>query len=427
MPEGATLMPHWRPGNIAIFGLALLNVIFYLLFPPPDNGQSFFVNQLVAEMLSSTAMILMACAIVLANRPRFLEPYFGGLDKMYQSHKTATLTAISLLFAHFFLIPLQSEPYSPGRLLGKTALLGLSALILLTLAPRVPVLGGYVRLAYHHWRLTHKFVGLFFIIGVFHRLQVNNVSQTSHVLDLYWFAIVYVGIAAYLYKELLAPFLRRPHAYVVEAARKLNGTPLEVTLKPKGRKPAQTAGEFLFVSFAGNKALAEPHPFTVSSSPKEENLRLSIKASGDWTRRLHSHLQPGVEARVEGCYGRLNYKTGGRQQIWVAGGIGVTPFLSWMRDFEANSEFEIDFFYTARAETDALFWDEFAAAAQQHPWFRATLNVSSRDGSLTAEKIIATLTGRVADRHIYLCGPLPMTEAVKTQFTQKGVPLGNIH
>lgn len=420
-------MPHWRPGNIAIFSLALLNVILYVLFPPPDNGDPLFRNQLAGEILSSTAMVLMSCAIVLANRPRFLEPYFGGLDKMYQSHKTATLTAISLLFAHFFIIPLRDEPYSPGRLLGKTALLGLSALILLTLAPRLPVLGGYVRLAYHHWRWTHKFVGLFFIIGVFHRLQVNNISQNARVLDLYWFAVVYVGIAAYVYKELLAPFLRRPYAYVVEAARRLNGTTLEVTLKPKGRKPAHTAGQFLFVSFAGDKTLAEPHPFTVSSSPKEANLRLSIKASGDWTRHLHSHLQPGVEARVEGCYGRLDYKAGGKRQIWIAGGVGVTPFLSWMRDFDADSDFEIDFFYTARAEAEALFWDEFAAAAQRHAWFRATLNVSSRDGSLTAEKIVAMTTGSLADKHIYLCGPLPMTEAFKTQFKQRGVPDSHIH
>ena len=80
-----------------------------------------------------------------------------------------------------------------------------------------------------------------------------------------------------------------------------------------------------------------------------------------------------------------------------------------------------------RAEADALFWDEFAAAAGRHPWFRAVLNVSSRDGSLTVEKIIAPIKGSAADRHVYLCGPLPMTEAFKAQFMQKGVPAGHIH
>src|SRR3989304_6222734 len=152
---GRILMPKRQLGGITIFGLVLVSVILYLIFPPANNGKPVFYNQFIGEILSSSAMVLMSCAFVLANRPRFLEPFFGGLDKMYQSHKTATLTAISLLFAHFFIVPLRDEPYSPGRLLGKTALLGLSALILLTLAPRLPVLGGYVRLAYHPWRRTH--------------------------------------------------------------------------------------------------------------------------------------------------------------------------------------------------------------------------------------------------------------------------------
>jgi predicted ferric reductase len=416
-------------GNLTLFTLVLLNIILYLLFPPPNDGSPLFYNQLTAEVLSSSAMILMSCAIVLANRPRFLEPFFGGLDQMYKSHKTAALTAIIFLFLHFFIMPLSEDPLSLGRLLGKTALIGLSALIVLTLAPRIPVVGGYIRLAYHQWKLTHKFVGLFLIVGFIHMLQVKNLSKDAPIPNLYWNVIVYVGIAAYLYKELLAPFLRRPQAFVVEAVRRLNTSTLEVTLKPKGPKPSQTAGQFLFVSFPGDtrKRLAESHPFTVSSSPREDSLRLSIKASGDWTKHLYSNLQAGVEARVDGCYGQLDYKAGGKKQIWIAGGIGVTPFLSWVRDFDGEPDHEIDFFYTVRAEADALFADEFTAAAQKHQNFRATINASSKDGSLTADKIAAAIKGNIADRHIYLCGPLPMTEAFRKQFMAKGVPAGNIH
>jgi predicted ferric reductase len=414
-------------GNVGLAGLVLVNVVLYLLFPPPDNGAPLYTNQLIAEIFSSSAMILMSCGIALANRPRFLEPFFGGLDRMYQSHKGAALTAIVFLFCHFFLIPLRDEPLSPGRVLGKTALMGLSALILLTLAPRIPVLSGYVRLAYHHWKITHKFVGLFFIIGFFHMLNVKNLSKDAPAPNLYWNVIVYIGMAAYVYKELLAPFFGRAYPYVVEAARQLNPSTLEVTLKPKGARPPQVAGQFTFVSFRGDPALAEQHPFTVSSSPKEPNLRLSIKASGDWTKHLYANLKAGTEARIDGCYGQLNYKTGGQRQIWIAGGIGVTPFLSWARDFDSQSDFEIDFFYTVRAEADAVFWDEFTAAAQKHKWFRATLNVSSKEGSLTVEKMAATLTGHLAERHIYMCGPLPMTEAFRKQFGQRGVPAGNIH
>lgn len=414
-------------GSVVIAGLVLLNVVLYLVFPPADTGDPTFVNQLIGEILSSSGMILMSCAFVLANRPRVLEPFFGGLDQMYKSHKTAALTGITLIVAHFFVIPLTQDPYSLGRILGKVSLVGLAALVLLTLAPRVPVVGGYVRLAYHQWRWTHKFIGVFFIVGFIHMLQIKSVSQSAPIPNWYWNLIVYIGMAAYLYKELLAPFLHKPYAYAVEAVRKLNGSTLEVTLKPSGSKPGQTAGQFAFVSFEGDRVLGEAHPFTVSSSPKEGRIRFSIKACGDWTRHLYDNLKAGTAAKVDGCYGQLDYRNGGKTQIWVAGGIGVTPFLSWVRDFDGALDRTIDFYYTVRGEADVLFWDEFAAADKRYERFRATLNVSGRDGSLTVKKIVAGAQGNMAEAHIYMCGPLPMIEAFKKQFLKQGVPSTHIH
>ncbi len=218
---------------------------------------------------------------------------------------------------------------------------------------------------------------------------------------------------------------RKP--FVVEAVRKLNASTLEVVLKPKGPKPNYRAGQFLFVAFEGDKVLSETHPFTISSAPGEENLRVSIKASGDWTKYLYEHLKPGTAAKVEAGYGMFNYKTGGPTQVWIAGGIGITPFLSWVRDLQAEPNHDIHFFYSVRSEADGLFWDELSAAAQKFKRFRATMNVSSRDGSLTADKIVTASKINCADVHVYLCGPLPMTEAFVKQFSEKGTPPDNFH
>jgi predicted ferric reductase len=413
-------------GNLVITLLALLNVALWLIFPPPPDDKPMFLYQLAAEIMSTTAMVLMACGFILALRLRVLEPYFGGLDRMYKSHKTAALTGMFLIGLHFFLMPITFE--APlGNRLGIAAFWGLMILVLLALTTRIPIVGGYIRLAYHQWRFTHRFIGVFYIIGILHKLNVDNLLQYTPIPNYYFEVIVYAGAGAYLYKELLSPWLQRPRAFVVEAARQLNASTLEVTLKPNGAKPPQTAGQFLFVSFAGDPTLAEAHPFTVSSAPAEPHLRLSIKASGDWTRHLYSHLKPGAEARVDGCYGRFNYKTGGAQQIWIAGGIGITPFLSWVRDFDGEPRPEIDFFYTVRAEAEALFWDEMQAAAQKYLRFRAHLTVSSRDGSLSTHKIVAVTRGKLAEKHVYLCGPLPMTEGFRKQFRIEGVPAQHIH
>lgn len=82
---------------------------------------------------------------------------------------------------------------------------------------------------------------------------------------------------------------------------------------------------------------------------------------------------------------------------------------------------------TVRGEGDVMFREEFEAAAQKHLRFVPTLTVSSRDGSLTIDKIAAKVNGDLANTHVYLCGPVPMTEAFRKQFAQRGVPRGNIH
>jgi predicted ferric reductase len=413
-------------GNLGVAALALLNVALWAIFPPENPGRDLFELQVVSEILSSTGMVLMACAIFLSLRPRFLEPFFGGLDKMYKTHKTAAISGLALVLLHFLTMPGLGE-VTVGRVMGKVALIGLLALVALTIAPRLPVVGGYLQLAYHHWRWTHKLVGAFFILGMLHTFNVKNVLQFAEVPSLYWKIVAYAGAAAYVYQIVVAPFVRGMGRFTVTEVRRLNSSTVEVTLTPDAKRPAQRAGQFAFVRFPGDRVLSEPHPFTVSSGPHEPSLRLSIKAAGDWTKHLYQKIAPGAAAQVDGCYGEFDHTRGGERQIWVAGGIGITPFLSWVRAMAANPSQRIQLFYTVRAESDALFWDEFAAAAARHANFSATLNISSRDGSLTVDRIVAASGADLADAHVYLCGPLAMTQALSAGLQAHGVPKHHIH
>ena len=93
-------------GNAAIIALALINVALWLTFAPANGGTwPGYNRQLPAEIISSTAMVLMAAALFISTRPRYLEPLFGGLDKMYQSHKNAALASLVLIVAHFMTVP----------------------------------------------------------------------------------------------------------------------------------------------------------------------------------------------------------------------------------------------------------------------------------------------------------------------------------
>jgi predicted ferric reductase len=412
-------------GNWGIAALVAINLFIWLVFTPHSNLYPNYPMEVVAEILSSSAVILFSCGLLLSNRPRVLEPYFGGLDKMYVTHKTIATLAVILIVFHQMFVP-KTGIQGPGLWAGMAAFAGILAIVLLTIGPRVPLLSQLTRFTYDGWLKIHRFVGLFFIFGFAHMFMVEPLLLHSPALTVYIVTIASIGTLAYLYKELVWERLRPYRMHTVENVRKLNGTTLEVVLKPNSKKLDYRAGQFLFVYFEGDKTLREPHPFTISSAPKQDNLRLSIKASGDWTGYLHEALKPGMRACVDGPYGLFNYKPGAAKQVWVAGGIGITPFLSWMRDFNGNSPHEIDFFYTVAFPGEALFLDEIEQAAAHNKNFRAHVSYTSEHGRLSAKKIIET-SGAVDGKDIYLCGPIGMTMAFREAFIEQGLSAANIH
>src|SRR5687768_3914171 len=83
-------------GNYAIIALVILNVIVWLVFPPVNDGEPNFLRRYAGEVIGSNNIVLMACSLFLSTRPKWAEKYFGGLDKMYQTHRH-TGTAAFLL------------------------------------------------------------------------------------------------------------------------------------------------------------------------------------------------------------------------------------------------------------------------------------------------------------------------------------------
>lgn len=69
------------------------------------------------------------------------------------------------------------------------------------------------------------------------------------------------------------------------------------------------------------------HPYTIASGRWEETSRITfvVKDLGDHTHRLHEQLRVEQAVRVEGPYGCFTFDDGRVHQIWIGGGIGVTP------------------------------------------------------------------------------------------------------
>lgn len=413
-------------GNIIIIVLVLVTVIVWAVFPPEREGVENYVRYQVGMTVGSVVIALMSFSLFISTRPRWAEPYFGGLDKMYMTHRHTSTAAFLLMFVHILIVPLHLVDLAVGNYLAIVAFLGFIAIVLPTLAPRIPFLNKLTSGTYEGWKRLHGFIGIFFILGYLHSITVR--APTTSVAINWNQIFVFLGIGSYIYTEVLSRFLGKHVPYTVTAVNHPNTATTEVVMRAKG-KPIRHAhaGQFLFVRFKGEKGLDEAHPFTISSAPHEGELRVTIKAVGDFTRHLFQTLKPGTDAVVEGAYGLFNYKTGGDKQIWVAGGIGITPFLSFLRDLKTDLAFDVHFYYTVRHPEEAVFADEIEAIAAKHSRLKAHIRHSSTHGSLNVDEIVANAGGNVNAHHVYMCGPLPMVQAFEKKFIEAGVRKENVH
>jgi predicted ferric reductase len=413
-------------GNLTIIGLVILNIVVWLVFPPVYDGDPNFLRQYAGEIIGSNNIVLMACSLFLSTRPKWAEKYFGGLDKMYMTHRHTSTAAFLLIFVHVLTVPITTTGWLLGNYLAVIAFTGIVSIALITLAPRIPFLNRLTGGDYEDWKKLKRWIGIFFIIAFFHSLTVDALDAKIAIT---WTMIFFIiGTVSYLYTEIFGGFFKKFLPYKVEAVKHPNNSSTEVTLRAR-KEPIrkQRAGQFLFVRFLNDKDLNESHPFTISSAPAEDVLRLTIKASGNFTRDLFAKLQEGADAVIEGPYGMFDYKRGGQKQIWLAGGIGLTPFLSFIRDMDGSLAHDIDFYYTVRHPEEALFVEEIQAAAERNPGLKPHVRFSATEGSLTMDHILKNTNGDIREYHVYLCGPLPMIQAFEKKFLELGLPQNQIH
>lgn len=209
-----------------------------------------------------------------------------------------------------------------------------------------------------------------------------------------------------------------------------DGNVTGIALTPVGHRMSYKPGQFVFMSFPNSARSGlnkEVHPFSIASSPDEGQLRIDAKALGDYTANL-KYLKVGDIAEIEGAYGKFTFtRFGNRPQIWVAGGIGVTPFLSMARTYNDQHP-PVDMIYSVVHKTELLEAGNLSYhLPAAHPRFRFFPYVAdNEDGFLTADKI-EHMCGGLQDKEIFICGPPPMMKSLKKQLIAKGVPKIRIH
>jgi predicted ferric reductase len=443
-------------GPIALTVLCLVPVGLWVTALPLDTRFADAPTTLtsIAVCLALAGTSAFALNLVLGARFGVVDEFFGGLDKMFRVHQINGRVAFLLLLGHAAFIIASRATDSASEALrlftpaaGWTVLLGVLALAGMTIAIGLTL---YVRLNHEIFVYVQRAFGFVFILAALHVFRTPGTKAFSSALTYYLAALSAAGLAAFAYRSLFDNVLVKRHDYRVTDVRPLDETVMEIVMSPGNRPLAFKPGQFLFVTFysdavsrslhpfsiesAGQSAIMtlrpgeiheQFHPFSISSTPNDRELKVVFKEVGDYTRAMRS-LEKGAWARVEGPYGgfsHLNLRN--RRQVWVAGGIGITPFLSMARSL-GDAPYDIDFYYSMRSIRNAYLLAEFLQIGERLPGFNVIPYPEDEVGFLTAD-VIEQRTDDLADRDVMICGPPPMIDALRAQLYAKGVPRARIH
>jgi predicted ferric reductase len=189
--------------------------------------------------------------------------------------------------------------------------------------------------------------------------------------------------------------------------------------------PGHKAGQFAFVH--GGRWEGQ-HPFTIASAwhPDDRRVVFVTKELGDFTSTLKDRARIGAPVQIEGPYGNFTFEDSCPTQIWIAGGVGITPFIAKMRQRQREHAdgHEVHLFYTSENRHDEGLEKLSALASDAGVHWHFVH--SPRDGFLTGERVRAGVPDW-NDASIWFCGPAAFGEAIRSDFAIHGLKPHRFH
>jgi benzoate/toluate 1,2-dioxygenase reductase subunit len=184
-------------------------------------------------------------------------------------------------------------------------------------------------------------------------------------------------------------------------------------------------GQYVNVRVPGTD---QTRSYSFSSAPGAAHAGFVVRnvPDGAMSTWLTKHAQPGEPVAFSGPYGSFYLRPVQRPVLMLAGGTGIAPFLS-MLDVLAARGFAhpVRLVYAVTHDHDLVELDRLDRIAAAHPQFQYVTCVAHaasnhpRKGHATAHVEPGWMHG--GDVDVYLCGPVPMVDAVRTWLDDVGI------
>ena len=212
-----------------------------------------------------------------------------------------------------------------------------------------------------------------------------------------------------------------------------------ISLKPSRSLPNFQPGQFLHLALDDYDPAGgfwpESRVFSVASLPSAPEITIAYAAKGKFTRRMRKEIESGKELWIKLPYGHFTLSGNGENVVLIAGGTGITPFISFLlAEMNHPAPQTIKLFYGVRKSELFLFKDIIASFVDRLPDFQLYLFCEDGDsndpnivrGMLSLDAIYSRLPDPAATI-FYLSGPAGLIDVFKKGLSGKGVQPRNIH
>jgi predicted ferric reductase len=415
--------------------VAIAPLVFAVLGgSPPARG--FLVDFSVALGFIGLAMMGLQFALV-ARFQSMAAPF--GEDAVVQFHRQISYVATLFIVAHLLLLLVQDisliELFDPVTAPWRARFAVISTVCLLAII-LTSVWRRQLRMHYELWQGLHASLAVASVL-----FALAHIALVGRYVDAPWkrglwtvMTAVFVGLIVWV--RLVRPLRRLRRPWEVERVTAERGATTTITLRPVGHEGfGFEPGQFGWITVGRSPFAFTQHPFSFSSSAETDgSVQMSIKALGDFTKSV-AGLRPGTRAYLDGPHGVFTPdRNEGPGFVLIAGGVGIVPLISMLRTFaDRGDQRPCYLFYASRTLEDTTFFEEVHELRHRlNLTLVLVLEDPPRDwtgerGRIEPMLLQRWLPERYPRMQFFICGPLPMLDALESTLTELGVPATHLH
>ncbi len=383
---------------------------------------------LLGQIAGLIGFLCLSILIFSGDTARYFDRFFG-MDKIIKFQRKFALFTALFVLAHPLFFMLGRKKILPflipdfSRLPLTLGIIALYIFIAIMIASAF-----YKRISYAVWQYLHVITYALFWFSLYHAVNLGSDSA-------YWpmktaYLILTGAVAAGLvYRAVYKLKQRRAGKFYVANVKQENQDVFTLTLKPE-KKFNFKAGQFCFLRLKQAKLYAR-HPFTIASSPAEDELRFVIKIQGRFTKAL-KNLKAGEEVIVDGPFGIFTVNDQAKDLVLIAGGVGIAPFLSMLRNgLIEKTNRNIVLLYGAKTEAELIYRTELESLKNSR--FKKVFVISDQtaasaecENGYINQEIIKKYISNLNNSLFYVCGPELMKTSLKEILADLKVSRKNI-